>query len=391
MKSRHLLSVLPFVLLIGSAVPPAARAADGCGNLAGQRCEVRLATGIRMSYFDVGPADGETLILLHTDTTSAVEWNWTVNALAELDPGLHIYALDQRGAGTTGLPITEQCRSRPNLCIGREELAADVLAFMDAKHIARATLVGHALGADVAMQVALQRPKRITRLVLSGIGVAAPAAAQPASPPRAPWAGMEGLGWRELLEKRGVRWPEGAMHMRPLDIDPDAVRHLTEHWDISVIADPEVVNRIAAQTAQESLATWGTMDTTQRPATPPPDPSGLAMPVMVLWGSEDAYFDRASQDRLMEQLRAAGRRHPGMYFCWKQYGVRPRPASGNKREADDIGHNLSWEAPRGLAADIASFVRRGAPTRDRYRSNAPDHPREILVEAEQATVITSRP
>jgi pimeloyl-ACP methyl ester carboxylesterase len=382
---------LLIAILICSAPALATGASDRCGNIAGQRCELRLSTGVRMSYFEVGPADGEALILLHTDTTSAVEWTWTVNALTGLDPSLHVYALDQRGAGTTELPRTEQCWSRPNLCIGRSELASDVLAFMDAKGIAHATLVGHALGAEVALQVALHRPARVVRLVLSGIGIGAPTQGQPAPSTRKPWTGMEGLGWRELLEKRGVRWPQGALHMRPLDIDPDAVRHITEHWDISVIADPAVVNMIAAQTAQEALATWGTMDLTPRPAVPAPDLSRLAMPVLVLWGSEDAYFDRASQDRLMDSLRTAGQRHPGMYFCWKQYGVRARPDSGDKHDADDIGHNLSWEAPQGLAADIASFVRTGAPTRDRYRTNAPDHPREILVEADQATVITSRP
>ena len=366
-------------------------AAHGCDNLAGQRCQVDLPTGVHMSYFDVGPADGEVLILLHTDTTSAVEWTWTVAALTSLDPGLHIYALDQRGAGATDLPRTEACWSRPNLCIGRRDLAADVLAFMDAKGIARATLVGHALGAEVATEVALSRPARVSRLVLSGIGMTTPAPAQISPSARAPWAGMEALGWRQMLEAKGVRWPEGAMHLRPIDIDPDAVRHITEHWDISVIADPAVVAMIAAQTAGESLATWGTMDTTPRPTPPPADMSELAMPVLLLWGSEDAYFDRASQDRLMERLREADRLHPGAYFCWKQYGVRPRPASGDKHDADDIGHNLSWEAPRGLAADIASFVRTGAPTRDRYRSNAPEHRREILVEPGQATVISSRP
>jgi len=70
--------------------------------------------------------------------------------------------------------------------------------------------------------------------------------------------------------------------------------------------------------------------------------------------------------------------------------VLPRPASRNKHEAVDIGHNLSWEAPRQLAADIASFIRTGAPTRDRYRTNAPTNIREILVEPGQATIVSSR-
>ena len=78
-----------------------------------------------------------------------------------------------------------------------------------------------------------------------------------------------------------------------------------------------------------------------------------------------------------------------MYFYWKQYGVRPAPASGNKHDADDIGHNLSWEAPRQLAADIDSFIRTGAPTRDLYRTAAPEDIHTIVVERGKATVVSS--
>jgi pimeloyl-ACP methyl ester carboxylesterase len=116
----------------------------------------------------------------------------------------------------------------------------------------------------------------------------------------------------------------------------------------------------------------------------------LTVPTLVLWGSSDNYLDRASQDRLMDLLRQASRTNSGMYFYWKQYGVHPATASRNKHEAIDIGHNLSWEAPRQLAADVASFIRTGAPTRDRYRSNAPANIREILVEPGQASIVTSR-
>jgi pimeloyl-ACP methyl ester carboxylesterase len=354
---------------------------------------------VHMSYFELGSASAETLILLHTDTTSALEWAWTADALLALDPDLHLFALDQRGAGDTDLPNTTACWSTPNRCITRADLAADVLAFLDAKHIARATLVGHAMGAGAARSVALSHPERVVRLVLSGTGPAAgpasrpliaPPAATPAAPPARGGDGMEALGWQLMVEARGVKWPEGALHMRPLDIDPDAVRHITQDWDISAVAAPEVVMAIAAQTAAESLATWGRLDHTPPPAVPAEALDTLSVPTLVLWGSEDSGLDRASQNRLMATLTLASHRSPGMYFYWKQYGVGHPPASGNKHEADDIGHNLSWESPGQLAADIDSFVRTGAPTRDRYRTDAPAHVRTILVEPGKATIISSR-
>jgi hypothetical protein len=93
----------------------------------------------------------------------------------------------------------------------------------------------------------------------------------------------------------------------------------------------------------------------------------------------------------MDALRQASQMHKGMYFFWKQYGVRPAPPSGDKHQADDIGHNLSWEAPRQLAADIDSFVRTGAPTRDLYRTDAPADIHKILVEPGKAFILSSKP
>jgi pimeloyl-ACP methyl ester carboxylesterase len=395
MASRWTILAAPLLFLMALSTS----LASDCNNLFGQRCRVALATGVRMSYFDAGGQGGDTLILLHTDTTSAVEWAWTVNALIRRNPNLHIYALDQRGAGQTELPDTPSCWSTPNLCLGISDLAADVLAFMDRVGVAKATLAGHALGAAVARNIALTHPNRVVRLILSGTG--APRAAAPEEsesqvdtasapvakePPAPPTIGIPALGWRKMVEARGVIWPSGALHMRPLDIDPDAVRNISRHWDVSMIAKPEVVLAIAAQTAAESLATWGVLDPTPFPPQPVDRLEALTVPVLVLWGSEDAYFDRSSQDRLIKLLQRASQTHPGMYFYWKQYGVRSRPSSRDKHDADDIGHNLSWEAPEALAADIESFVRTGAPTRDRFRTDAPQDVHRILVEPGLAVI-----
>lgn len=150
--------------LVGSHIA----VASDCGNFFGQHCRVDLSTGVHMSYFELGSSAGETLILLHTDTTSALEWAWTADALLSMDSNLHLYALDQRGSGATDLPATERCWSTPNLCITRGDLADDLLAFMNAKKIGKATLVGHAMGAGAARLLALNHPKRVVRLILSG-------------------------------------------------------------------------------------------------------------------------------------------------------------------------------------------------------------------------------
>jgi pimeloyl-ACP methyl ester carboxylesterase len=309
---------------------------------------------------------------------------------------LRVFALDQRGAGSTTLPATQVCRSNPNRCITPAELAADVLAFMNAQSIASATLVGHAIGALPARLVAVRHPARVRRLILSGTGEALPvsaaqAQAQAQSRQARAFHSLDALGWQAMLEQRQVAWPLGALHLRPLDFDADAVRHLTQHWDISAIAAPEVVAAIAARSAMQTMDSWGVIDPVAAPDSAVPSLAALRQPTLLLWGRADAILDQDSQDRAIRSLRDAAEAHPGMYFYWKQYGVTPPPVSGDKHDATDIGHNLSWEAPRQLARDIDSFIRLGRPTPDLYRTASPADRQHIIEEPDRAILVSSRP
>lgn len=64
--------------------------------------------------------------------------------------------LDPRGAGETPDPGT---------AFGPDDLAEDVVAAMDAAGVERAHLVGHSLGAHVALLVAARWPDRVRRVV----------------------------------------------------------------------------------------------------------------------------------------------------------------------------------------------------------------------------------
>jgi pimeloyl-ACP methyl ester carboxylesterase len=370
---------------------PSAGAKPGCANFFGGRCRVELSTGVRMSYVEAGAEEPEqTLIFLHTDTTSALDWAWTVEALLALNPKYRVFALDQRGAHETSLPATEKCREKPNLCMTQAELASDVAAFMEAKEIAKAVIVGHAWGAGIARNFALHHPDKVSKLILIGSG--APSTANAPPPEAGALAAFRDrvfapLGWQKMLEARGVVWPDDVLHLRPIDIDPDAVANIVKNWDISSVADPEIVRLIAAQTAAEPLGTWGYgLDPTQRPPAPAENLTRLVAPTLVIWGSEDAGF-KGAQPKLIDAMRAAAKRTKGMYFYWKQYGVRAPPASNDKHDADDIGHDIPWEAPKELAADIASFVSTGKPTPDLYRTDAPADIHKIVTEPGKATII----
>ena len=66
------------------------------------------------------------------------------------------YALDMRDHG--GSPHAEP--------MTYEAMAADVLAWLDAKGIARAELIGHSMGGKVAMMLACRHPNRVERLIV---------------------------------------------------------------------------------------------------------------------------------------------------------------------------------------------------------------------------------
>ena len=118
--------------------------------------EVKLSTGIRMHYAEQGESRGEPIILLHGYSDS---WFSFSRVLTPLARETRVYALDLRGHGKTDKPATGYLM---------RDLAVDVVAFMDAKGIAKATVIGHSMGGFVAQQVAFAAPKRVSRLILVG-------------------------------------------------------------------------------------------------------------------------------------------------------------------------------------------------------------------------------
>jgi esterase len=100
--------------------------------------------------------EGEPVILLHGLFGS-------LDNLGVIARGLEdrwqVHALDQRNHGRS--PHTE--------AMGYPEMADDVLAYMDARGIDRATILGHSMGGKVAMQLALKAPERVERIIVADI------------------------------------------------------------------------------------------------------------------------------------------------------------------------------------------------------------------------------
>jgi non-heme chloroperoxidase len=120
----------------------------------------RLATGPLVHYAEQGDPSCAGLLFIHGWPDSWYSWSRVLPLLA---PARCLaYAVDQRGFGDS---------ERPADGYSMDEFAADVVAFLDAVGLARATLVGHSFGSFIARRVAATRPERVAGLVLIGSAV----------------------------------------------------------------------------------------------------------------------------------------------------------------------------------------------------------------------------
>ena len=256
---------------------------------------VRLPDGAQLHYAVQGDSTGDPIIFLHGYSDS---W-FSFSGVLPLLPGSYrAYALDLRGHGNT-----ERSRSG----YGMADMATDVIAFMDARQIARATIVGHSMGSIVAQQVALLAPRRVASLVLLGAGTTV--------------RNVNGIGdlrqavfaLEDTVPVQFVRkFQESTIH-RPL---PDAF-----------------LQRVIAESRKLAPHVWREVMTGMLSTGPATALGKAGIPALVIWGDRDTTFLEAEQDALVSMLGSA---------TFKRYA--------------GTGHAVHWEEPARFAADLQSFL-----------------------------------
>jgi len=150
--------------------------------------------GINFHYWQVG--EGPDIIMLHGLTGNLAVWHLKMVPL--LRNRFRLTTYDLRGHGHSDMPPTGYTTG---------DMAEDLRSIMDALGIERAHLVGHSLGADIALHCALRYPQRVGKLVLVEAGIPALINLRK----REEWEGW--AYWARMLEEfTGIKVPREKWH-----------------------------------------------------------------------------------------------------------------------------------------------------------------------------------
>jgi pimeloyl-ACP methyl ester carboxylesterase len=215
-----------------------------------------------------GISDGTPVILIHGISSSVEDWLLNFHALA----GQHrVVALDLIGHGRTDKPLAASYQM--------PDLARFVKDFMDALQIPCAHIVGHSLGAAIALTLAMRYPSYTNKLVLvDSAGLAkeiAPLMRIISIPGVGEFMGrmvLQGsLKKRIALERK--TWPDP-------QVVPDQMLQLK--YEATLWQD---MHQTYFKTLRSLCNFWGTKKSFYQPIV-----QGLAAlknPILVVWGAQD--------------------------------------------------------------------------------------------------------
>ena len=177
---------------IGVAAAPLAKAAFAAESKAPPAADAEHATNtdftslkqvdaglLNIGYAEDGPSNGPVALLLHG-------WPYDIYSFVEVTPllasaGYRVIVPYLRGYGTTRFLSSETMRNGQQSAV-----AVDIIAFMDALKIGKATIAGFDWGARTANIMAALWPERCRSIVsVSGYLIGSPETNKPPLPPQA--------------------------------------------------------------------------------------------------------------------------------------------------------------------------------------------------------------
>jgi 2-hydroxymuconate-semialdehyde hydrolase/2-hydroxy-6-oxo-octa-2,4-dienoate hydrolase len=213
------------------------------------------AGGIGTSYLEAG--SGEPVLMLHGSgpgVSGLANWQHNIPSLSQR---FHVLAPDIVGFGATERP--------DDIIYSLRTWTDHVWAFLDAHGIEKVAIVGNSLGGRIALQMAIDRSDRITKMVLMG----------------APGVGMT--------------LTDGLVALRGYEPSHEAMRDLLRNYfavDPAMISDELVESRYAASIADGAYEAYRTMFFDPRHAgsdlaITEDEVRAIATPTLLVHGRED--------------------------------------------------------------------------------------------------------
>lgn len=262
-----------------------------------------LPNGPRLEFAEQGPPPGPgvtSVLMLHgiTDT-----WRSFEPVLPHLPADWHVVSLTQRGHGGSDHDQTDY-RTRT--------FAADAAAFIEARGMAPAIVIGHSMGAANAMRLAIDRPDLVRGLVAAGA--------------------FAGFADKAALAEfvRTTIAPLGAEVPRGL---ADAFQRDT----IAGATAPGLLETMVDECLRTPAAVWREAFARLFDDDFSADIGRIAAPTLLPWGRLDSYAPEADQQRIVRAIRAGGGTVERLVY-------------------EGVGHALHWERPERFARDLVQFV-----------------------------------
>jgi 3-oxoadipate enol-lactonase len=240
-------------------------------------------------YEDLGT--GPPVLLLHEGVVDSRIWDGVVPHLAG---ELRVIRYDQRGYGKS------PAWTRPYSPVD------DLLSVVDAAGVERAALVGASRGGRIALEVALERPERVSALVLVGSGLSGHPLELDVTPEQeARWASAEAAAdYTAMAELDMEFWA-------PLGTDERLRTMFVDNARASNSDDPAVEIEAA------------------------PRLSEIRVPTLVVTGARDVAAMTEVGDLLHREI-----------------------ADAERAVIEDADHMIPWRSPRQLSDLILRFLRR---------------------------------
>ncbi len=261
------------------------------------RQKIELPTGITMAYVEMGTEDGDPLVLIHGMTDNSRAWSLIAPYFTEA--GYHVYMVDLRGHGETDKPN--------NGFYTTDDYAEDVAAFMEAKGIEKADIIGHSLGSMTAQTFEFLYPEKCKHVVWEST-----------TPVNADALGTYYYEYGVGLGADGT--PDDAFmeewYTNPNPVDEEFLKYEMEESQALPGDDWKCIAGGASFSNLEPYYSFFDEN----------------IPTLILWGSEDGFFNEDVQNAIKERVPFA------KFIAYE----------GN-------GHNIQWEIPEQMAKDCIAF------------------------------------